>query len=64
MRHSLSDESTQVATVLSSWCDFLSAIPHEDIITAFQEKSRRPKGRIKGTTGLEATMEAVEDDTD
>ena len=64
MRHFLSDESTRAATVLSSWCDFPSAIPREDIITAFREKSRRPKGRGKGTTGLEATAEAVGDDTD
>ena len=44
MRHSLSDESTRAATVLSSWCDFPSAIPHDDIITNFRDKSKRPKG--------------------
>ena len=35
MRHSLTDESTQAATVLGSWCDFPSAIPQDDIIVSF-----------------------------
>ena len=47
MRHSLSDESTWAATVLSSWCDFPSAIPREEIIATFRDKSKRPKGRGK-----------------
>jgi hypothetical protein len=64
MRHSLSDESTRAATVLSSWCDFPSAIPREDIITTFREKSKRPKGKGKDTTGLEATARVIADDTD
>lgn len=44
MRHSLSDESTRAATVLSSWCDFPIAIPRDEIISVFRDKSRRPKG--------------------
>jgi hypothetical protein len=44
MRHSLSDESTRAATVLSSWCHFPPAIPHNDIIANFRDKSKRPKG--------------------
>jgi hypothetical protein len=47
MRHSLSDESTRAATVLSSWCKFPSAIPHDEIISTFKDKSKRPKGNGK-----------------
>jgi hypothetical protein len=42
MRHSLSDESTRAATVL-----FPSAIPHDEIISTFKDKSKRPKGSGK-----------------
>ena len=44
MRHSLSDESTRAATVLGSWCNFPQAIPRDDIIAAFRDKNKRPKG--------------------
>jgi hypothetical protein len=44
MRHSLSDESTRAATVLSSWCDFPPAIPRDEIIATFRDKNKRPKG--------------------
>lgn len=44
MQHSLSDESTRAATVLSSWCNFPIAIPRDEIISVFRDKSRRPKG--------------------
>ncbi|KIM91753.1 hypothetical protein PILCRDRAFT_83832 [Piloderma croceum F 1598] len=44
MCHSLSDESTRAATVLSSWCDFPPAIPHDEIIATFRDKNKRPKG--------------------
>ena len=44
MHHSLSDESTRAATVLSSWCDFTPAIPRDDIIVTFRDKNKRPKG--------------------
>ena len=64
MRHSLLDESTRAATILSSWCDFPSAIPHVDIITTYREKSKRPKGKGKDTTGLEATARVIVDGTD
>ncbi len=45
MRHALSDESTRAATVLGSWCTFPDAIPQDEIIAAFKEKSKRLKGR-------------------
>ena len=53
MRHSLSDESTRAATVLSSWCDFPSAIPQEQIISMFRDKSKRPKGKGKEVADAE-----------
>jgi hypothetical protein len=43
MRHSLSDESTQAASVLGSWCTFPDAVPREEIMSAFKEKGRRDK---------------------
>jgi hypothetical protein len=39
MRHSLSDESTQAATVLGSWCTFPGLIPHSELVSIFKEKS-------------------------
>ena len=45
MRHSLSDKSTQAATVLGSWCSLLRAIPRNDIVTVFKEKSKQPKAK-------------------
>ena len=47
MRHLLSDESTRTATMLSSWCDFPSTVPQEEIISIFHDKSKRPKGKVK-----------------
>jgi hypothetical protein len=44
MRHSLSDETTRAASVLGAWCDLPGAIPREDIMEVFKEKSKRPKG--------------------
>lgn len=38
MRHSLTDESTQAATVLGSWTSFPDLIPHCEIVTIFKEK--------------------------
>ena len=32
--------------MLGSWCDFPSAIPWDDIIISFQDKSKQPK--VKG----------------
>ena len=52
MRHSLTDESTRAATVLGSWCDFPSAIPRDDIIVSFRDKSKRPK--VKGKEVVDA----------
>src|SRR5882724_7576650 len=45
MCHTLSDESTRAAIVLSSWCDFLPAIPCDEIIATFRDKIKRPKGK-------------------
>ena len=43
MRHSLSNESTQAASVLGSWCDLPGAVPCEEIMTVFKDKGKRPK---------------------
>jgi hypothetical protein len=43
MRHSLSDESTRVASVLGAWCDLPGAIPHDEIMNSFRDKGKRPK---------------------
>ena len=55
MRHSLSDKSTRAATVLSSWCDFPPAIPRDDIVAIFIDKSKRPKGE-KGKETVESEV--------
>lgn len=44
MRHSLSDKSARAATVLGAWSDLPGAIPQEEIIGVFRDKSKRPKG--------------------
>jgi hypothetical protein len=53
MRHSLSDESTRAACVLGSWCDFPGAVPRDDIMTAFKDKSKWDKSREMGLDGAE-----------
>ena len=63
MCHSLSDESTQAATVLSSWCNFSPAIPRDDIIANFRDKSKRPKGG-KDKEILEPEVEVVVNDSE
>jgi hypothetical protein len=55
MCHSLSDESTRATTVLSSWCDFPPAIPRDDIVAIFRDKSKRPKGE-KGKETAESEV--------
>ena len=64
MRHSLSDESTRAATVLSSWCNFPSAIPREQIISIFCDKSERPKGKGKEVADAEGNASAIQVDSD
>ena len=64
MRHSLSDESTRAATVLSSWCDCPSAIPREQIISIFRDKSKRPKGKGKEVVDAEGSAGAIQVDLD
>jgi len=44
MRHSLSNESTCMASVLGAWCDLPGAILQEEVIEVFKEKSKQPKG--------------------
>ena len=50
MRHFLSDESTWDASVLGSWCTFPGAVPREEIMTTFKEKSKRDKVKDKEMT--------------
>ena len=50
MRHSLSDELTQATSVLGSWCTFPGAVPCEEIMTTFKEKSKRDKVKDKEMT--------------
>jgi len=42
VHHSLSDESTRAATMLSSWMALPGLVPESTIIQAFKEKSGRP----------------------
>jgi len=64
MRHLLSDESTRAATVLGSWCDFPSAIPRDDIIVSFRDKSKRPKAKGKEVVDGEDLTGIVVDDSE
>jgi len=50
MRHSLSDNSVQAATVVGSWATFPGLIPHNEIAAIFNEKSKRLKGKCAETT--------------
>ena len=45
IRHSLSNESIWVVTAVGSWCLLPDAIPQNEIITLFKEKSKQPKGK-------------------
>ena len=40
-------------TRFHSWCDFPGAIPREDIIETFKDKSKRSKGKEKGSVNAE-----------
>ena len=44
MQHSLSDKSAHTVSVLSAWCKLPGAVPHEEIVAVFRDKSKRPKG--------------------
>ncbi len=47
-RHSLNDDSTRAATILSSWAQVGGLIPEGEILAAFREKSKRSgKGKEK-----------------
>jgi len=50
--------------VLSSWCDFPSAIPREQIISIFRDKSKRPKGKGKEVVNAEGSAGAIQVDLD
>lgn len=43
-RHSLNDESTRAATVLSSWATVDGVIPEREILELLREKNKRSKG--------------------
>ena len=43
MHHSLSDESTQAASVLGVWCDLPGAVLPDEVMAVFKDKSKRPK---------------------
>jgi len=60
MRHSLSDESTRAATVLSSWMSVPRLVPELDIIQVFRDKASRT-GKSKGK-GIEGCEEARDHD--
>jgi hypothetical protein len=61
MRHSLSDESTQAASVVGSWCDFPGAVPHKDIMRVFKDKSKQALDKEKAFDVAEdAETEIVE----
>ena len=42
-RHSLNDESTSAATVISSWAAVPGLIPEAAIVSAFADKAKRSK---------------------
>ena len=50
-RHSLSDESTRAATVLSSWATVKGLIPEDEIVSVFRDKVKRAKDKEKATSG-------------
>jgi len=43
MCHSLSDESTRAVSVLGAWCDLPGAVPRDEVMAVFKDKSKRPK---------------------
>jgi hypothetical protein len=60
MRHSLSNESTRAATVLSSWMAVPGMVPESDIIQALRTKTLRT-GNTKGKE-VEGVAAAHRDD--
>lgn len=59
-RHSLNDESTRAATILSSWAQVGGLIPEGEILSTFREKSKRSgkakeKGAVADSDGDAAT---------
>lgn len=55
-RHSLSDESTRAATVLSSWATVEEIIPEKEILAAFAGKSKRGKGKEKAVIDVDSSI--------
>lgn len=54
MRHSLSDESTCAATVLSSWHNIPNLILYNEIVSEFKDKGKcsKGKGKVREVDGL------------
>jgi len=52
LRHSLSDESTRAATVLSSWIEMPGLLPEADILRVLHAKASRPS-KLKGKEAVE-----------
>lgn len=63
MRHSLSDESTRAASVLGSWCQLPGAIPRDEIVQLFKDKSKRSKGKGRRKRLLVYSMSTLQTQT-
>lgn len=59
MRHSLSDESTRAATVLSSWLSVPGLVPEMEISQVFRDKAKRKKADndISTTIDIDADVD-------
>jgi hypothetical protein len=60
LRHSLSDESARASCVLGTWTELDGAIPRDQIIQLFKDKSRRPKKKQKVAETEDADMIMVD----
>ena len=49
-RHNLSDNSIKASVLLSSWSKVSGIISATDVIKAFEEKIRRPRGPVAGSS--------------
>jgi hypothetical protein len=59
MRHSLSDKSARAATILGAWCALPGAVPQDDIVGVFRDKSKRTRGVGSSSASLEMPDAAV-----
>jgi len=53
LRHSLSDKSTQAATVLGSWSSLEGVIPKARIVQLFKDTSKWPKKKLRAVKATE-----------